>query len=158
MTAASDLDDAPPDLDGHADVEDHPVVLFDGVCNLCTGTVQFVIERDPEGTFRFAPLQSAVGTELLAEHGLSTDHMSSFVLLADGEVYTKSGAAIRIARRLGLPYSLLTPFLAVPKPIRDAVYDLVATHRYRIFGKRESCMVPTDDVRERFLATSDGSE
>jgi len=143
--------------------EDHPVVLFDGVCNLCTGTVQFLIRHDPEGLFRFAPLQSEVAQDLLAEHGLEDHDLDSIVLIEGEETYVKSGAAIRIGSLLGGVYGLLGPTKYLPRFLRDAVYDLVARYRYRVFGKRESCMVPTEDNRRRFLAggpgaTSDGSD
>jgi predicted DCC family thiol-disulfide oxidoreductase YuxK len=130
---------------------DGPVLLFDGVCNLCTGTVQWVIERDPEGTFRFASLQSDAGQALLEAFDLPTDGFDSFVLVDGDDYYAKSEAALRVAKRLGLPYSALTPFLVVPPFIRDRVYDLVAANRYRIFGRRESCMMPSPEVEDRFL-------
>ncbi len=134
---------------------DHPVVLFDGVCNLCNWGVQFVIRRDPAGEFRFAPIQSDPGASLLAACGMDPAQRNTWVLVADGECYTKSEAAVRVASRLGGRYRLLSPFRYVPRPLRDAVYDLIATHRYRIFGRREACMVPTADVADRFLV-SDG--
>jgi len=132
--------------------EDHPVVLFDGVCNLCAGVVQFVIRRDPEGVFRFAPLQSAVGEELAADCGVATEELETMVLVEDGECYTKSDAALRIAGHLGGVYGLLPPLGVLPKGLRDSVYDAVAEHRYTVFGRREQCMVPTPDIRARFLA------
>jgi len=135
--------DAPPD---------HPVVLFDGVCTLCTDTVQFLIRRDPEGLFQFAPLQSNPAQELLAAHGLEDHDLDSIVLIEGGDCYVKSDAAIRIAVRLGGAYRLFGPTKYVPRALRDAVYDVVAAHRYRIFGRRESCMVPTEGNRNRFLA------
>lgn len=131
---------------------DQPVLLFDGVCNLCNRSIRFVVERDPEGEFRFAPLQSDVAENLLAEHDLPADRFDSVVLLEDGQVYTKSDAAIRVATRLGGPYRLLGPFRYLPRVLRDAVYDLVAAYRYRIFGKRDECMVPTGELEKRFLA------
>ncbi|MFC4552741.1 MULTISPECIES: thiol-disulfide oxidoreductase DCC family protein [Halorussus] len=141
-----------PDRADPADVsDDHPVLLFDGVCNLCNGAIQFVVDADPDAVFRFAPLQSPVGRDLLASCGLPTDEMDTVVLVEDGECYTKSAAALRVARRLGVPYSLLWPFRFVPRPIRDAVYDVVAANRYRWFGRREGCMVPSPDVESRFL-------
>ncbi|MDG5777500.1 thiol-disulfide oxidoreductase DCC family protein [Haloarculaceae archaeon H-GB2-1] len=135
--------------------DEHPVLLFDGVCNLCNASVQYVIEHDDEGIFHFAPLQSAAGAELLQQCGLSADHMDSIVLVDGDDCYTKSDAALRVARRLGLPQSGLAPALFVPKWLRDRAYDLVAEHRYLVFGRRESCMVPSADVRERFLAMDD---
>jgi len=137
--------------------ENHPVVLFDGVCNLCTGTVQFLIRRDPEGLFRFAPLQSDVAQELLAEHGLADHDLDSIVLIEGEETYVKSDAAIRIGVLLGGVYRLLGPTRYLPRLLREAVYDFVAKYRYRVFGKRESCMMPTEENRRRFLAGGPGA-
>lgn len=130
---------------------DSPIILFDGICNLCSGTVQFIINRDPSGTFRFASLQSRAGQTLLTEAGLDTDSFDSFVLIENGEIYTKSDAAFRVASKLQRPWSLLSIFRFIPRPIRNAVYDLVANTRYNIFGKKDHCMIPTPERRERFL-------
>ncbi|PYQ94301.1 MAG: hypothetical protein DMF96_26650 [Acidobacteria bacterium] len=108
-----------------------PVILFDGVCNLCSGFVQFVIAHDPAGRFRFAALQS--------------------VLVEGDRVFTQSTAALRIARGLGLPWRLVYGLIAVPRPLRDWMYDIVARHRYQWFGRRDGCLVPTADERARFL-------
>ncbi|CDK40434.1 Conserved protein YuxK [Halorubrum sp. DM2] len=131
--------------------EDAAIILFDGVCNLCSGFVQFVHPRDPEGKYRFASLQSEVGQALLAEHDLPTDEIESIVLIEDGESYVKSAAVIRIATGLGGRYRLLSPFRYVPAPVRDRVYDFVAEHRYRWFGKKDRCMMPSGDVESRFI-------
>lgn len=131
--------------------DEKPVVLFDGVCNLCTGAVQFIIERDPTGVFRFASLQSEAGQELLARFDLPTDDFDSFVLVEGNDYYTKSSAALRVAKRLGGAYALLYPFRFVPRVIRDGVYDLVADHRYQVFGRKEQCMMPTPELESRFL-------
>ena len=131
--------------------DESAIVLFDGVCNLCSGFVQFVVPRDPEGKYRFASLQSEVGRELLAEHDLPTDELESIVLIEDGESYVKSAAVIRIASDLGGRYRLLSPFRYVPAALRDRVYDFVADHRYRWFGKKDRCMMPSGDVESRFL-------
>jgi predicted DCC family thiol-disulfide oxidoreductase YuxK len=130
---------------------DHPVLLFDGVCNLCNGLVQWVIERDREGRFRFAALQSDTGQRLLEAHDLPTEDFDTFVLVDGEEYYTKSTAALRVLRGLGLPYSLLYPAVAVPRFVRDRVYDFVADRRYGWFGKRESCMMPDESLESRFL-------
>jgi len=132
-------------------VTDHPVLLFDGVCNLCNGVVQFIIPRDPEGRLRFAPLQSEAGRGLLAGHGLSTTSLDSVVLVEDGTVYRKSDAVLRVAELLGWPYRAATVAHVVPRTVRDGVYDLVADTRYDIFGKRDRCMIPDEDVSDRFL-------
>ena len=128
-----------------------PVILFDGVCNLCNGVIQYIIPRDPEPRFRFAPLQSAVAEELLEECGLPTDRLETFVLIEDGTCYTKSDAAIRIAVHLGGIHRLVGPLRFIPRPVRDAVYDLVAATRYDVFGRKDECMVPTPDIEDRFL-------
>jgi predicted DCC family thiol-disulfide oxidoreductase YuxK len=131
--------------------DDGAVILFDGVCNLCSGFVQFVLPRDAEGKYRFASLQSDVGQALLTEHDLPRDDLESVVLIEDGESYVKSSAIIRIATGLGGGYRLLSPFRYVPRSIRDRVYDFVADHRYQWFGKKDRCMVPSGDVQSRFL-------
>ena len=128
-----------------------PVVLFDGVCNLCNGSVQFLLKRDREGRFRFASLQSDVGRSLMAEHGLAVDRLSSVLLIEDGRVWQESSAALRIARHLPGAWKLLRVFAAVPRPLRDAVYRWIARNRYRWFGKTETCWLPTPELRERFL-------
>lgn len=130
---------------------DRPVLLFDGVCNLCSALVRFVIERDPEGRFRFASLQSPAGQALLERFDLPADDFDTFVLVDGDEYFTKSTGALKVARHLGLPWSLLVVLLVVPRPLRDLGYDLVATSRYRVFGRRDRCLRPTADRRERFL-------
>lgn len=131
--------------------EDAAIVLFDGVCNLCSGFVQFIFPRDPEGKYRFASLQSDVGRALLAEHDLADEELDSIVLIEDGESYVKSAAVIRIATGLGGRYRLLSPFRHVPEAVRDRVYDFVADNRYRWFGKKDRCMIPSGDVQSRFI-------
>jgi len=123
---------------------DRPVVLFDGVCNLCNGVVRFIIARDPSARFRFAPLQ-------WVDDGGPAGTTDSIVLVEAGKRYTKSTAALRIARGLRFPWPLLYALVLVPRPLRDLVYDWVARHRYGWFGKRASCMVPTPEIRSRFL-------
>ncbi len=129
----------------------HPIVLFDGVCNLCSGAVQFIIRRDPEGRFRFASLQSPLGEELLARFGIDPGLLDS-VILVEGDRWSKeSDAALRVARGLGGAWKALAVLRVIPRPIRDAVYRLIARNRYRWFGKKESCWLPTPELRERFL-------
>ena len=131
--------------------DDESTVLFDGVCNLCSGFVQFVLPRDEAGKYRFASLQSDAGQALLAEHDLPRDELESVVLIEDGESHVKSAAIIRIATGLGGAYRLLSPFRYVPRSLRDRIYDFVADHRYRWFGKKDRCMMPSEDVESRFL-------
>jgi len=130
---------------------EHAVVLFDGVCNLCNGAVNFIIDRDPEGYFRFAPLQSDVAEQLVAGTDAADATLDTIVLVEDGTAYVRSTAALRIARRLSGPWPLLYAFLVVPRFLRDAVYDWVAEQRYRWFGKRDQCRVPTTTLKDRFL-------
>jgi predicted DCC family thiol-disulfide oxidoreductase YuxK len=132
-----------------------PVVLFDGVCNLCTASVAFILARDPERRFRFASLQSDAGRRLLERHGLPPDELATVVVVADGRALTRSDAALRIARGLGGAWPVLGVLRVVPRPLRDAVYGVVARNRYRWFGRRESCMLPTPELRSRFLDGSD---
>jgi predicted DCC family thiol-disulfide oxidoreductase YuxK len=128
-----------------------PVLLFDGVCNLCNASVQFVIDRDPEARFRFAALQSEVGRELAEGCGIDADALASLVLVEDGRCYTRSSAALRVARGLKKPWPLVAAFTVVPRPLRDVVYDFIAERRYRWFGKEEACRIPTPELRARFL-------
>jgi predicted DCC family thiol-disulfide oxidoreductase YuxK len=127
------------------------VILFDGVCNICSSTVAFIIPRDPGAQFRFASLQSETARRLLRERNAGAPALESMVLVEDNRVFTRSTAALRIARRLAFPWSLASLLLAVPRPFRDWAYDFVARNRYRWFGKRETCMIPSADVRSRFL-------
>jgi predicted DCC family thiol-disulfide oxidoreductase YuxK len=147
----TDLRDGSP-----VDDADGPVVLFDGVCNFCAWSVRFIHAHD-DGALRFAPLQSAVGADLLAQHGMNPDYFDSLVYLGADGVYTKSDGAVRIARHLDQPYRLAWHLRVVPRVVRDAGYDLLARVRYDVFGKKEACMVPDAGLRERFLATDDGA-
>jgi predicted DCC family thiol-disulfide oxidoreductase YuxK len=127
------------------------IVLFDGVCNFCNGTVLFIAKRDPGKNFRFAALQSPVGQAILRRFGLSTDELETLVLVEGDRVATRSTAALRICRRLSGAWPLEYALMAVPRPIRDLCYRLLARHRYRLFGRRDACVVPTPDLKERFL-------
>ena len=129
----------------------NPIVLFDGVCNLCNGSVQLILKRDPEARFRFASLQSEAGQKIQAEHGLDPGALSSILLLEDGRLFRESDAALRIARHLPGAWKLLGVFKAVPRPIRDGVYRFIARNRYRWFGKSETCWLPTPELKGRFL-------
>ena len=129
----------------------HPLILFDGVCNLCNGFVQFVIERDPPGRFQFAALQSEAARRVLGVHGAPGPLADSVVLIEEGKVYTGSTAALRIARGLRFPWPVVGVLLAIPRPWRDGIYAGVARRRYRWFGRREQCMVPTAATRSRFI-------
>lgn len=130
---------------------DPPLVLFDGECNLCHGAVQFLLRRDRKATFRFASLQSAAGRAALARTTALGDVPDSIALVHAGRVWFRSAAALAIARRLGLPWSLLTVFWLVPYPLRDWLYDWIARNRHRWFGRRAACWVPTPELRARFV-------
>jgi predicted DCC family thiol-disulfide oxidoreductase YuxK len=130
---------------------DHAIVLFDGVCHLCTSTVQFIIKRDPHGYFTFASLQSEVGRTLLAKHGLQPDALDTFVLVEGSRCFTRSDAALRVAQHLSGGWALLRVLSLIPKPIRDWGYTVIARHRYQWFGRRETCMIPSRDILDRFL-------
>jgi len=127
------------------------VVLFDGVCNLCNETVRFVMPRDPAGYFQFAALGSEPALRLLQNAQFREPLPDSVVVVEDGRVFTRSDAALRIARRLTLPWPLLWGFVLIPRVIRDAVYDFVARNRYRWFGTRDSCLLPAPGYANRFL-------
>jgi predicted DCC family thiol-disulfide oxidoreductase YuxK len=132
---------------------DASVVLFDGVCNLCNGAVNFLIDRDPRGELRFAALQSPAAVALLRSlgHAPPSPEPDSILLVEDGRVYERSTAAIRIARHLGGAWRLLAVLVVVPRPLRDAVYRFIAAHRYRWFGKADTCRIPTPELQARFL-------
>lgn len=130
------------------------IVLFDGVCNLCNGAVNFMIDRDPKGKLVFASIQSDAGKKVLAEHGIAVPEgdPSTIVLVVGGRTHEASGAALRIAARLSFPWFLLAAGLVVPWFLRDIVYYFVAKNRYRWFGKGDACRIPTPELRARFLA------
>lgn len=129
----------------------HPIVLFDGVCNLCNGSVQFILRRDPAGKFRFASLQSDLGQRLLTERGLDPEALDSVVVVDGDRFYRESDAALRIARDLKGAWKALTVFRLIPRPLRDWLYRLIARNRYSWFGKAETCWLPTPELRGRFL-------
>lgn len=130
------------------------IVLFDGICNLCTWSVQHILRHDPSAYFHFAAQQSPIGRHLLHRHGIDADKITQVVLIENGIVWTKSDAALRIARRLTGWWPLLSLLVIVPRPIRDHIYAWIAAHRYRWFGQTDACMVPTPATRERFLETN----
>ena len=127
------------------------IVIFDGVCNLCARSVQFILRHESEPRFQFSPVQSAAGARLLTAHGYSAANVATFVFLSEGKVYTRSTAALRIARHFKGPWQLLRALWIVPRPLRDLLYDLVARNRYSWFGKADSCLMPTSELSARFL-------
>jgi predicted DCC family thiol-disulfide oxidoreductase YuxK len=129
----------------------HPIVLFDGVCNLCNGTVRFLIERDPGARLRFASLQSEFGRALQARYGLDPDALDTFVMVDGAGVHVRSDAMLRLLAGLSAPWRWLAWMRLLPRPLRDALYGVVARNRYRWFGRRDDCLVPTPELRARFL-------
>lgn len=127
-----------------------PIVLFDGVCNFCDAAVNLIISQDKAAVFRFAALQSDAGRELVAKYEIPAD-VDSVILIDEGKAFLHSDAAIRIAQKLGSG-KLLTIFAVLPRFIRDWFYRLFAKYRYRLFGKKDACMMPTPEIRARFLA------
>ncbi|HMB91714.1 MAG TPA: thiol-disulfide oxidoreductase DCC family protein [Rhodothermales bacterium] len=132
-------------------LQDHALILFDGVCNLCNSSVNFIIDRDPEGYFKFAALQDEAAQPILDRYGLSADYTDSIVLIEDGQCYRQSDAALRVARHLRGAWPVLHNLVLLPRPLRDALYDWIARNRYRWFGKRDTCRIPTPELRARFL-------
>ena len=130
---------------------EQPIILFDGICNLCNGAVNFVIKRDKKSVLRFATLQSNFARKILSNNNLFFTDLNSFVLIENGVVYTRSTAALRVCRYLSSLWPLMYGFIIVPRFIRDNIYRWISKNRYRWFGKRESCMIPTSDVKARFL-------
>lgn len=132
--------------------ETNPILLFDGVCNMCDGFVQFIMKRDKPGKFRFAPLQSEAGQQLLQHFDLSPDKIDSVVLIDNGKSYIKSTAALRAGKKLGGLWSLPYVLVIIPTFIRNTVYDFIARNRYKWFGEKDACMIPSPEVRSRFLS------
>ena len=133
--------------------KDKKVILFDGVCNLCNGAIQFVIKRDNQDKFRYAALQSEIGEGLIRERGIDTTKVDSIILIEPGVAYyTKSDAALRIGQDFGGLWKALTIFTWIPRPIRDGIYDLIARNRYRWFGRKDQCMIPTPELQAKFLS------
>jgi len=131
--------------------ENKKIVLFDGVCNLCNKSIQTIIKNDTKDLFRFAPLQSDIGLQIVNERGIDTEKLDSVILIEPGVAYyNKSTAAIEIARHLK-GYSWLKIFKPLPEGFRDAIYDFIANNRYKWFGKKESCMIPTPELQSLFL-------
>jgi predicted DCC family thiol-disulfide oxidoreductase YuxK len=127
------------------------LVLFDGHCNLCSGSVNWIIDRDPARSFVFAPLQSVVGRETLARFELDPRRTDSVILVEGDRAYTRSTAGLRIARRLAFPWPVLSLLAVIPAGVRDWLYDTIARHRYRWFGRTETCRMPTPELQARFV-------
>jgi predicted DCC family thiol-disulfide oxidoreductase YuxK len=126
-------------------------MLIDGICNICSHVVAFTVKNDPKNSIQFAALQSPAGQKLLAQYKLPTADFKSFVLIENDTAYTQSTGALRYFRKLKKPWSYLYFFIVIPRPLRDFIYNIVATNRYRWFGKMETCLVPSAELKSRFL-------
>jgi predicted DCC family thiol-disulfide oxidoreductase YuxK len=129
----------------------HKIILFDGVCNLCNDSVKVVIKHDKKDIFRFSAIQSAVGVQMASEYGIDISKTDSILLIDKDKIYAKSTAALKIARHLSGGYPLLYGFMIVPNFIRNWVYDIIAKNRYKWFGRKDSCMIPTPELKNKFL-------
>ncbi len=133
-------------------LQNQHIILFDGVCNLCSGWVSFVFKRDCAGRFKFVSVQSDTGQELLTLCGLPTDHFDTMVYIENGNAYFKSTAFLKIVQWLDLPWPMIGfTVKSLPKMMRDWLYDRIALNRYRLFGQRSTCMIPTGQLVKRFL-------
>jgi predicted DCC family thiol-disulfide oxidoreductase YuxK len=131
--------------------ENKKIVLFDGVCNLCNNSVQFILKRDKKNQFLFGSLQGITGQGYLRKFNLPANTFNSFMLVEDDTLYSRSAAALRMLKHLGGGWSLLYAFIIIPKFIRDAIYNLVAKNRYKWFGKKDECWIPTPALKAKFL-------
>jgi predicted DCC family thiol-disulfide oxidoreductase YuxK len=127
------------------------IILFDGVCNLCNRSVQFIIRHDKKNQFLFGSLQSEAGQFYLQKFNLSQDIFNSFLLVEEDKIYTRSSGALRVLKHLGSGWKLLYAFIIVPKFIRDGVYNFISKNRYKWFGKKDACWMPTQELKEKFL-------
>ena len=127
------------------------IVLFDGVCHLCDGAVRFILKKERNAELKFAPLQSDTGSSLLEQYGYPSDYLDGLILIEKNRAHDRSCACLRIARKLNFPWNLLFPLLIIPKPLRDFIYGMIASVRYRWFGKKESCSLPQGEDLSRFL-------
>ena len=132
-------------------MKQQPIILFDGVCNFCNSAVNFVIKRDKKRVIFFTPLQTDAGQKLLLQYNLPVNDMQSFVFIDNGKAYTQSTASLKVCRYLRQLWPLCYGFIIVPKFIRDTIYNWIAKNRYKWFGVRQQCMIPTPDIKERFL-------
>ncbi len=127
------------------------IILFDGVCNFCNSAVNFVIKRDKNNLIQFSPLQTEIAHELLARHKLPTEDMKSFIFIEEGKSYTQSTAALKVCRYLTGLWPLLYSFIIIPRFIRDGIYKWIAKNRYKWFGQKTECMIPTPELLAKFL-------
>ncbi len=127
------------------------IILFDGVCNLCSGSVQFILKRDPQAKFKFASLQSSFGQTQLEKNGLDKNNLHSIILLKDGKILQRSDAALEIAKQLNGLWPAFYVFKILPRFLRDGIYNWIATNRYTWFGKKDACWLPSPELKSRFI-------
>ena len=135
-------------------MEERYIVIFDGVCNFCNGSINFIINRDPEAKFAFTPMQSETAEVLVKKYGVFNVGKDTLMLIKNGECFMWSSAALEIAKDLSGPWSLFYAFIIIPVPLRDFFYKVFARYRYKLFGKRTECMIPSEEVRSRFIELS----
>lgn len=128
-----------------------PIIFFDGVCNLCNSSVNYFIKRDKKNILKFASLQSDAAKQILLQFGVEKVDLKSIIVLNNNKLYLESSAIIEILKQLGGIYKIFTIFWIIPKPIRDFLYQIIAKNRYRWFGKKESCMIPTPELKNKFI-------
>jgi len=145
------MQEIPDPKNSDAHLFKNPIILFDGVCNFCSSIVEFAIKRDPGGIFKYAPLQSETGRKLLDKFNLPMDDFDTFILIEGEHCFQRSTATLMLFRKLNGLWPILYILIVVPRPIRDFVYNIVAKYRYRLFGRRSDCFIPTPDIRSRFL-------
>jgi len=127
------------------------IILFDGICNFCARSVQFIIKHDPEAKFNFTAIQTRAGKEILEKHGFNPENVETFILIKDEKLFTKSDAVLEIAKDLKGFWNSLFVFKILPQKLRNWIYSILAKNRYKLFGKRDHCLVPTDDIKARFF-------
>jgi predicted DCC family thiol-disulfide oxidoreductase YuxK len=132
-------------------MKEHPIVLFDGTCNLCSGIVKFLIRNDKRKILRFAAMQSEAGKEILQQYGFPEHYLKTFVFVKNNKAYTGSTAALKLYNELPWYWKWTQAFWIVPRFLRDAVYEFVSKHRFQWFGKKDHCMVPSPELKSRFL-------
>ena len=130
---------------------ENPLILFDGVCNLCNSSVQFIIKNDPAGYFKFAPLQSEISQNILKRYNMKTDDYDTFILYENNRIYTQSTGVLHVIKHFKNYYRFFYFFIIIPSFIRDYLYNFVARNRYRFFGRKEVCMIPTPELKARFI-------
>ena len=130
------------------------IIIFDGICNLCNGAVNFIIKRDLNAVFAFTPIQSDLAGKLMKDHQMINAKFDTFLLIKNGKAHIRTDAALEVAKDLSGAWYLFNVFRIIPAPLRDIFYRLLARNRYRLFGKKDECMVPTKELRERFVGVS----